>query len=227
MNNISTTLIRAVDTHRLIPTKFAEPLIFQDLADSSEEVEDLYALESLTNQRLRAEENLNAGIGSDELVFGVPNFRVINAAFAYARPIGSRFNSPERGAWYCSLEFETAMAEVIFHKESEFAEINYTKARSVRYRDLLSDFSAQLHDLRSSKFKKYSSKESFLDSQGLAEELLSEGSLGVIYPSARKEKGTNIAAFRPQIVGNVRVDKTYEVSWESGKSSPIIKEERD
>jgi hypothetical protein len=47
-----------------------------------------------------------AGINVDELVFGVPNFRIVNAAFTYAHPQGSRFNDGRRGAWYCAFDAE-------------------------------------------------------------------------------------------------------------------------
>lgn len=35
----------------------------------------------------------------------------------------NRFNGPGRGAWYCSLEIETALVEVSFHKTVEYREI--------------------------------------------------------------------------------------------------------
>jgi hypothetical protein len=47
---------------------------------------DLFDLDNATNERLLAEQGGLPGIGVDELVFGVPNFRIINAAFAYPRP---------------------------------------------------------------------------------------------------------------------------------------------
>jgi hypothetical protein len=45
-------------------------------------------------------------------VFGVPNYRIVNAAFVHAHPLGSRFNGPDRGAWYAGFEVETSQAEV-------------------------------------------------------------------------------------------------------------------
>jgi hypothetical protein len=83
----------------------------------------------------------------DELVFGVPNFRIVNAAFTYARPEGSRFNGGDRGAWYCAFDAETALAEVSFHKTVEYAEINRFDD-SVQYQAMLADFTAPFHDLR-------------------------------------------------------------------------------
>src|SRR5690606_24308697 len=88
-----------------------------------------------------------AGIGIDELVFGVPNFRIVNAAFTYSRPEGSRFNNGKRGAWYCAFDAQTALAEIVFHKTIEYAEIDYFQD-SVSYQALLADFSGQFHDLR-------------------------------------------------------------------------------
>jgi hypothetical protein len=54
----------------------------------------------------RAENDLLPGIGVRELLFGVPYYRVVNAAFTHAHPLGSRFNDPERGAWYAAFEIK-------------------------------------------------------------------------------------------------------------------------
>lgn len=43
---------------------------------------------------------------------GVPYYRIVNAAFTHAHPLGSRFNDPDRGAWYAAFELETAQAEI-------------------------------------------------------------------------------------------------------------------
>ena len=69
-----------------------------------------------------AENNLLPGIGIHELVFGVPNYRIVNAAFCHPHPLGSRFNGPDRGAWYAGTELETAHAEVVYHRGNELAE---------------------------------------------------------------------------------------------------------
>ena len=113
--------IRQFDTVRLIPSRFAETTdsVLQAIADDGQHLNDLFDLDNATNQRLVGEFGGLAGIGVDELVFGIPNFRVINAAFTYPRPQGSRFNDGERGAWYCAFDTPTALAEVIFHKSVE------------------------------------------------------------------------------------------------------------
>ncbi len=95
-----TTPVRAFDTLRLIPSQYAarEDSVLADLAEDETLLADLFDLDNATNERLRGERGLAPGIGVDELVFGVPNFRFINAAFTHARPEGSRFNGPDRGA---------------------------------------------------------------------------------------------------------------------------------
>ena len=160
-------------------------------------------------------------IGVDELVFGVPNFRIINAAYTYPRPEGSRFNDGERGAWYCGFDVETSLAEISFHKTVEYTEIDRFDD-SVTYQVLLADFTSVFHDLRGvDSFVKYLDPESYIESQKLAVKLLDAGSMGIIYPSVRHEGGTCLACFRPALVGNVRKGAAYRLTW-SGSPTPLI-----
>lgn len=218
-----TSLVRQLDTCRLLPSRFAdqEDSVLTSLSDNPAHLADLFELDNATNQRLRAERGAMAGIGVDELVFGVPNFRIVNAAFTYARPEGSRFNSGRRGAWYCAFDSQTALAEIIFHKTVEYAEINFFED-SVSYQTLLADFSGEFHDLRDAPdFAGCLSPTSYVASQELAEQLLEVGAMGVVYPSVRRPQGTNLACFRPALVGNVRRGQAYRLTW-SGAPSPSI-----
>lgn len=217
------TALRQFDTCRLIPSRFAdvEDSVLAPLADSNDVLRDLFDLDNATNERLRGEAGLLPGIGVDELVFGVPNFRIINAAYTYARPEGSRFNDGERGAWYCAFEAETALAEVSFHKAVEYAEIKRFDD-SVTYQAMLADFTASFHDIRG--VKNYTAcldPRSYIASQALAAELLEQGSMGIIYPSVRRPEGTNLACFRPALVGNVRKGLAYRLTW-AGSPQPRI-----
>lgn len=218
-----TTLVREFDTLRLIPSRFAarEDSVLAGLAEDDAHLADLFDLDNATNERLRGERGLLPGIGMDELVFGVPNFRNINAAFTYARPEGSRFNGPDRGAWYCSLESETALAEVSFHKTIEYQEIGRFED-SVTYEALLADFTGEFHDLRGdSRFTRCLDPRSYVASQRLTGRLLDASSVGVIYPSVRRKAGTNLACFRPAVVGNVRRGDTWRFTW-TGTETPRI-----
>lgn len=221
-----TTLLRQFDTYRLIPSRFAayEESVLAGIAEDEAHLADIFDLDNATNERLRGERGLLPGIGMDELVFGVPNFRIINAAFTYARPEGSRFNGPDRGAWYCSFEIETALAEVAFHKTVEYQEIGRFDD-SVTYEALLADFTSEFHDLRGdSRFASCLDPRRYVAAQRLAARLLEAESVGVIYPSVRHSRGTNLACFRPAIVGNVRRGDAWRFSW---SGTPIPKIELD
>ena len=217
------TTLRQFDTCRLIPSRFAdvEDSVLAPLADSPGVLRDLFELDNATNERLRGEYGGLPGIGVDELVFGVPNFRIINAAYTYPRPEGSRFNDGERGAWYCAFEPETSLAEITFHKTVEYQEIDRFDD-SVTYQALLADFTSTFHDIRG--IETYSDcldASSYMESQKLAAELLDGGSMGIIYPSVRLEGGTCLACFRPALVGNVRKGQAYRLTW-SGSPTPVI-----
>ncbi len=218
------SLVRHHDTHRLIPSKYSEggDSVLTRIADDDAHLRDIFDLDHATNDRLLAEHDLLPGIDTHELVFGVPYYRIVNAAFCHAHPLGSRFNGPDRGAWYAAFEVETAHAEVAFHKWVELAEVGWLH-EEVTYDDYLADFSADFHDIRGDNaFADCLAPDSYVASQGLAQQLLEAGSLGVVYPSVRKPGGICVACFRPALVMNVRKDATHVFRWE-GKPEPIIR----
>lgn len=218
------TLLRRNDTHRLVPSRYRQRAegVLARIADDDAHLASLVDLDNLTNDRLLAERDLLPGIGIDELVFGVPHHRIVNAAFCHAHPLGSRFNSPDRGAWYAAFELETAQAEVAFHKAAELAEVGWREEESVTYDDYLADFSAQFHDLRAdARLASCLDPDSYVASQGLAQRLLAAGSLGVVYPSVRRKRGTCIACFRPALVMNVRTVRTYRLVLSAGAAPKI------
>ena len=210
------TLVRQHDTHRLVPSRHlaSGDSVLAGIADSDKHLQAIFELDAATNDRLLAEHHRFPGIGVEELVFGLPWSHVVNAAFCHPHPLGSRFNGPDRGAWYAAFALETAQAEVAFHKGVELAETGWTEEESITYDDFLSDVSATFHDLRrGTGVRAYLDPASYVASQGLAERLLEEGSLGVVYPSVRHAGGTCIACFRPPLVANVRRDATYRLTW--------------
>jgi hypothetical protein len=213
MVSIPLTNLRRFDTHRLLPAKYSPHYdsVLTRIADD-EDLELVFELDNATNARLQAEENLTPDISPRDLVFHVPNYRVINAAFTHANPLGGRFSTPKRGAWYAAFELATAKAEVLFHKSIEFAEIDWKEREEIQYDDYLADFTASFHDLREVGGEALTPT-SYVRSQQLAVELMELGSLGIVYPSVRREEGTCLACFRPSIVANVRKSVQYRLIW--------------
>lgn len=215
--------IRQNDTHRLIPSRFSEggASVLARIADDGDHLQDIFDLDHATNDRLWAENDMLPGIGIRELVFGVPHYRIVNAAFCHAHPLGSRFNGPDRGAWYAGFELETAQTEIAFHKGLELAEIGGWE-ETAEYDDYLADFGGEFHDLRETvAFADCLAGDSYAASQRLAEVLLNEGSAGIAYPSVRRPGGSCLACFRPAMVGNVRKGRTWLFAWDKAGQSTI------
>ena len=191
------------------------------LASDQATLDGLFDLDHASNDRLLAENGLAPGIGIDELVFGVPYFRIVNAAFCHAHPNGGRFNGPDRGAWYAGFDRATSEAEIIFHRSLHYAEIGWF-TDSVTYDDYLADFSGVFPDIRETpELAACLDPASYVPSQRLAEQLLEAGKAGIVYPSVRHPGGTCLACFRPAMVQHVRKHQRLRFTWD-GTAKPVV-----
>ena len=227
---LATTSIDQRDTHRLIPAQFADggaPVLAR-LTEDPKTLEGIFALDNATNDRLLAESRLSRGVDERELVFGIPSYRIINAAFCHPSPAGSRFSSADRGAWYASLEVKTSQAEVAYHRQLWLRETAWEEEDTADYLDYLADFRAEFHDLRASaehaaNHSDCLSPTSYAASQALASQLLEVGSAGIVYPCVRRAGGTCIACFRPVLVTNVRKGSVFTFVFPDSRTPPTIR----
>ncbi len=214
------------DTHRLIPAQYAEGgvSVLTRLTEDGDLLEGIFALDNATNDRLLAESGLLPGIDARELVFGIPSYRIINAAFCHPAPNGSRFNSADRGAWYAGFEVETSQAEVAYHRQLWLQETNWNEEEVAEYVDYRADFRAEFHDIRGVKgYADCLSPTSYVASQALAAELLQSGSAGIVYPCVRRKGGTCIVCFRPVLVNNVRKGEGFTLMFADSRTPPVIR----
>jgi hypothetical protein len=218
-----TSRVHRRDTHRLIPAKYSTAQnALEEIADTDTQLTDLVDLSDATDEAVLTQRGVLPAISPDELVSDGPHGRIINAAFIYAHPEGSRFNSADRGAWYAAFQLIAAQAEVAFHKSVHLAEIGRFEDE-VEFDDYLADFDGVFHDLRRAKgFAACLDPASYVASQALAEKLLERGSPGVVYPSVRRARGTCLACFDPKNVRNVRRARRFCFTWR-GKPVPEIR----
>jgi hypothetical protein len=212
-----TCLLSVRDTHRLIPAKYSDEgvSVLSRIADDQNHLEDIFELDHATNDRLLGENDLLPGISLGELVMGVQHYRIINAAFCHPHPEGSRFNGPDRGAWYAGFEVETSLAEIQHHRRLQYLEIAWAEPDEVAYDDYLANFDAEFHDLRNAPaFENCLAPDSYAASQALAGMLLETGSAGIVSPSVRRPKGTCLACFRPALVNHVRKGAGFLFTWD-------------
>jgi RES domain-containing protein len=219
------TQLHQDNTHRLIPARYSDggASVLARLTSDPQHLHDLFHLEGATHERLLGEANLLPGVTVHELVFGISNWHIVNAAFTHARPEGSRFNRADRGAWYCAFALETAQTEVAFHFVQGLREVNWRESETATYREYLADFRAEFHDIRkSSEYASCLDPVSYVASQQLAHGLLNRGSAGLIYPSVRHRGGTCLACFRPALVVNVRKGWVVTLQFSDAFAEPTV-----
>ena len=204
-------------TLRLIPTAYHKPPVLSPLADTDEERAILEQIEGLTSGRLKAERSGLSALDAREFAYGVWGASYINAAFAYTRPEGNRFNDDKRGAWYCAFEDLTAIEEVAFHRTRELTRIGVFEDEAV-YQGLLAGFIGEFYDARGLRrgegiLGEYPAA-AYPLGQELANVLRADGARGIVYPSVRCPKGTCLVAFHPHIVQNVRLGARWKIIWD-------------
>jgi RES domain len=212
--------------HRLIPSRFSEAgTVLAEIADNDAMLADIILLDGATNDRIQGERQGLIGISTYELVYGIPNAHVVNAAFTHASETGGRFNDHTRGAWYAGEELATSIAEVTYHKARRLADIVVPELPGQRpdresstYDDWLADFRSTFHSLDPpEQFPDYLQPEPVPECyeapQQLARHLLTAQSNGVVYNSVRRTASRCLACFRPALVYHPRQDQRLEITF--------------
>lgn len=214
--------IKIRDTHRLIPSRFPPAGILDTIAEPGD-LEIIAELEGWSNDRLSGQLGLLHTIPRSEWVTGVPCASVIMAAYCHPSPGGSRFNGPERGAWYSTPRFETAIAETVHHRTEEFREIGVFDS-FVDMRQYISDFDTHFHDIRPCPpYEAAHDPGTYEHSQALAATLRATGSKGLIYKSVRRPPDDCLCCFRPALIRNVRPGAHFRYVW-NGRPEPAVVE---
>ena len=183
--------------------------------------EALFALESLTNPRLRQQAGQISLVPPEDRVSG-PGASVIMAPFTHINPAGSRFSDALLGALYVADTLETAIAETRHHREI-FLRATAEPPTEVEMRCYLLDVSGRFHDLRGAgeEWAEVMSPVSYAASQALASTLRSGGSNGICYDSVRRRGGQCLAVFRPRLASHVRQSRHLRYVWNGERISSV------
>ena len=181
---------------RLIPSHFPPIDLFENVANS-EDLEIVFALEALTNDRLLEQVGNLALVPVEGRISGKGSSPVM-AAFTHIG-IASRFTDGKwYGVYYGADSLQTAIAETKYHRAQFLATTNEPDTE-ITMRCYVNQVALPLHDIRGPKYD-FLHQQDYTDPQHFAAIMRNSGSNGLVYRSVRKEGGQCVAAFKPKAV---------------------------
>jgi hypothetical protein len=199
---------------RLVPSRFPPVGLFDRVA-APEDLDIVFAIEALTNDRLLDESGDIRLVPVADRISG-PGTTPIMAAFTHLIPEGSRFTDGTYGVYYAGSDMDTAIAETRFHKARFLAATNEPPIE-IDMRSYAADLDAELHDIRQMQAQL---PEIYTDNplhygypQTLAKGLRDSGSNGLAYDSVRYADGECVAVFRPRFLSPARQGPHFCYVW--------------
>jgi hypothetical protein len=197
---------------RVIPSRFPSVGLFERVA-SPQDFDALYALEAMTNDRIRDEVGEISLVPAEERLFG-PGSTCIMAAFTHLNPQGSRFSDGRYGVFYCARKRDTAIAETRHHAGLFMAATAEPPMR-LQMRLYTVEAQGKVVDLReaSRAEPRIVDPDDYAYAQGVGRQLRADGAPGILYPSVRHPAGVCLAAFRTTLLKNCLHAAYLEYHW--------------
>jgi RES domain len=164
----------------------------------ADDFDALYALEAMSNERVRDEVGQVERVPRDERVFGAGSSPIM-AAFTHVNVLGSRFSDGRHGVFYAARERPTAVAETRHH-HGNFLAATKQPAMHLPMRLYHVAIDARLHDLRpvGAVPAAVHDPDDYTTARALGHALRAAGSAGVAYRSVRRPGGQCVGLFRPR-----------------------------
>jgi RES domain-containing protein len=205
-----------VPSFRIIPSVFPPINLFERVADPAD-LDAVWAVESLTNARLREETGDLGRIAPEDRVAG-PGASFIMAPFVRVATPGGRFNTADFGAFYAARQLATALEETKYHR-ALFLSYTREPPMEIDMRVLQADVSAEMHELRGlastdpDLARQLYHPTSYSASQELAVQLRGAKSWGIVFDSVRHAGGECVAVLRPSAVKNCKQAQHLAYVW--------------
>ena len=189
--------VRWTQACRIVPTRYPAVNLFDRVAEEAD-FEALYALEAMSNERIRDEIGEIERVPREQRLYGAGSGPIM-AAFTHLNVLGSRFSDGSRGVFYAARERSTALAETRHH-HGAFLAATAQGPMHLPMRLYHAAIDARLHDLRPPGCVAAAvfDPQDYSASRTLADKLHRAGSAGVVYPSVRHAKGQCVGLFSPR-----------------------------
>lgn len=200
-------------SYRLIASRYPTVSLYDAIADPAD-LEVVFAIESLTNPRLRNELGQLQLVPREERVSGAGSTPIM-AAFTHLNPEGSRFSDGSYGVYYAAHDLDTAVAEVSHHRGLFLARTGEA-AIDIDLRLITAPLGAKLHDLRGLRRSAPAVYDpaAYGAGQTLGRALREAGSWGVLYHSVRHRGGLCAGVFRPRALHGAREAAHIALHWD-------------
>lgn len=217
---IPTTRVDWKPGWRIIPSRFPPIALFERVADPGD-LEAVFAIEALTNPRLRDEAGDIRLVAPEDRISG-PGTSIIMASFTHLNPEGSRFGDGTFGVFYAANDLDTAVAETRYHRE-RFMRATHQGRMELDMRVYLVDLMAPLHDLRGRRndYPLVYHPDDYAAGQQLAASLRRVGANGIAYDSVRRQGGECSAVFRPRFLSNCRQERHLCYVWDGHRIASL------
>lgn len=182
------------EVFRIIPSQYPPVNVFEGIYESADEMETAFAIEALTNRRLRHEAGDVHLVRREDWVWG-PGATIIMACFTHTgRP--SRFTDGGYGVYYGGESLATAVAETKYHRE-RFLAATDEEDIEITMRLYVNRVRQPLLDLRGSRHTRLLAPDDYAPSQRFGLRWRNKNAWGLVYPSVRRAGGECVAVFRP------------------------------
>ncbi|MBK6485976.1 MAG: RES family NAD+ phosphorylase [Gemmatimonadetes bacterium] len=205
---------------RIVPSRYPPIDLFERVADPAD-FESVFAIEALTNARLREEVGELSLVPARDRVSG-PGASWVMATFTHVAPPGGRFSTGNFGAYYCARTLETAVAETRYHREA-FLRATQQGALELSMRVIHATLDADLHDLRGLALQhpEFYSPTEYAASQALAGRLRVAGAWGIAWDSVRQPGGECAAVLRPPALASPRQAQHLTYLWDGERITHV------
>lgn len=206
--------------YRIVPSRFPPIALFERLV-SPEELEVAYAIESLTNDRLRVLAGDLHRLPRDQWVTG-PGASVVMAPFTHIG-LASRFSDGSYGVYYAALDEDTAVAETAFHV-ARFLRQTREPPIEVDQRLYIGRIVEPMDDVRGAAYAHLRDPDlaSYPTCQAFGGERRAAGAWGLLYRSARRPGGECIGAFRPTAVSLPMQSRHFRYLFDGERIATVL-----
>jgi RES domain len=211
-----------VPCHRLIASRHPTVGLYDAIANT-EDLEVVFAIEALTNPRIRQELNAVSLVPPADRVSG-PGATLIMAAFTHLNPEGSRFSDGSYGVYYAARTLETAIVEVSYHRACFLARTAEAEI-DVDMRWIQADLRRRVHDIRArssvgaGRLPAVYDPDHYGAGQALGRTLRQRGSVALAYDSVRDPGGQCVAVFVPRALARARTAGHLSLHWDGRRIS--------